>query len=122
MSDVIDLTDSPVLEAKAKPPQTPHPKPPANSALQEQLLDAVTTIPADRLREYIKQAILENRAVAEGLEKVLLSKHHSTGVMVQRVATCGKCREEFDPSTERERGECRYHENLSLKSWTSMMC
>lgn len=114
MSDVIDLTDSPVLEAKAKPPQTPHmhPKPPTKSALQDQLLDAVTTISAERLREYIKQAIVENRAVAEGLEKVLLSKHKSTGVVVHRVARCGKCREEFDPSMESEEGECRYHEGM----------
>ncbi len=119
MSSVIDLTqsESPVLTNKTIPPRSSSQPSPADPAL----LDAVTNIPAERLREYIKQAILEDGAVAEGLEKVLLSRHKSTGVRVQRVARCGKCREEFDPSMEREEGECRYHEGTYVKSSASTL-
>lgn len=111
MSDVIDLTGSPTPEAN-----TARLSPPAlrnsNPALQEQLVDAVANIPAERLRQYITQAIVENRLIAEGLEGFLLSRHGASGVRVQRVATCGKCRGEFDPGMERVEGECRYHDGV----------
>ncbi len=114
MSDVIDLTGSPVPEANtahSSSKASPAPRD-SNPALQEQLVDAVANIPAERLREYITQAIVENRLIAEGLEDFLLSRRGASGVRVQRVARCGKCRGEFDPAVEREEGECRYHDGV----------
>jgi hypothetical protein len=76
----------------------------------KQLQDALRTVPEGHLRTMLIDLVESNADVAHAIMERLLSAHYKTGDIIINCVICINCEKEFDPSQERERGECVFHE------------
>jgi hypothetical protein len=76
-----------------------------------QLRRAIETVPLERLRDTVLRLLddEDKGAVRVALADAMLSEDHETGMPVPNSAVCKNCGDEYDPSEEREEGECVYH-------------
>lgn len=110
--EVIDLTDLP-----SEPDEDDNHT--AGIPLEEirpTLLDAIQTVPAQRLRELVTNLVLTLPEVEEALTNELVVIRKRTRDVASRWEICRNCEEEFDVGTRRTEGECRYHPGAYLIS------
>ncbi|GBE88227.1 hypothetical protein BKA93DRAFT_736658 [Sparassis latifolia] len=80
---------------------------------REQLRVAIDNVPEDRLRAIVKELVDSAPAVeAAMMQKLVATKKPKKRAAVEvlpRWEVCMHCEEEYDASTRRRTGECRYH-------------
>ncbi|EIM90952.1 uncharacterized protein STEHIDRAFT_49753 [Stereum hirsutum FP-91666 SS1] len=115
MPEVIDLTDLP-SDLEEDPEQSPPPYPDEEDEgsipreeTRPQLLDAIQTVPEQRLRQLVTNLVYTLPAAEQALTDELVVVRKRTREVASRWEVCDHCDEEFDVGTKRRQGECQYH-------------
>jgi hypothetical protein len=76
----------------------------------KQLQEALGIVSEGHLRAMFIDLVESDADIAHALTERLLSAHYKTGKIMINCIVCINCEKEFNPSQERERGECVFHE------------
>lgn len=114
MPEVIDLTDLPsdLEEDEPSSPRYSDEQDEGSIPREEtrpQLLDAIQTVPEQRLRQLVTSLVYTLPAAEQALTDELVVVHKRTREVASRWEVCCNCDEEFDVGTKRRQGECQYH-------------
>lgn len=119
MPEVIDLTDLPSdleEDPEQSPPRYSDEEDEGSIPREEtrpQLLDAIQTIPEQRLRQLVTNLVYTLPAAEQALTDELVVVRKRTREVASRWEVCDLCDEEFDVGTKRRQGECQYHPGAS---------